>query len=117
MTASITVKNGDVFTGVFFGTTMENHQSAYLMKMVEQVKSGTKAESNGIQDCSGGFIGSGDDFAMSFDTKEVTDLAVEGITFDSLHKMPNGGSPLLLGLHGRSADTHNRLFHRLPYRH
>ena len=117
MPASITVKNGDVFTGVFFGATMENHQSAYLMKMVEQVKSGAKAEPNGTQDCSGGFIGRGDDFAMSFDTKEVTDLAVEGITFDSQHKMQNGGSLLILDLHGGSADTHNRLYYGLPYRY
>ena len=117
MPTSITVKTGDVFTGIFFGTTMENHQPAYLMKMVEQVKSGTKTEPNGNQCCSEGFIGRGEDFAMSFDTKEVTDLAVEGITFDSQHKMQNGGSPLLLNHHGISADTHNRLFYRLPYRY
>ena len=71
---------------------MENQESSYLLKMVEQIKSGTKGEPNGVQNSSLGFVGRGEKFAMSFDFKEVTDLVVEGINFDNQHKLPNGGS-------------------------
>ena len=92
MPASVTVKSGDVFTGIFYGAVMDNQESAYLLKMVEKAKAGSKAELNGIQDSPAGFIGRGEDFAMSFDTKEVIDLAVEGINFETHNKMQNGRS-------------------------
>ncbi|MCJ1229114.1 hypothetical protein MMC12_005779 [Toensbergia leucococca] len=90
LTASITVKNGDVFSGVFVGSIVENHESAYLLKMVQHVKSEEKCEANGIQECTGDYIGVGEDHAMSFDIKEVVDLAVEGVAFDARDKPQNG---------------------------
>ena len=84
------MKNGDVFSGVFVGSIVENHESAYLLKMVQHVKSEEKCEANGIQECTGDYIGVGEDHAMSFDIKEVVDLAVEGVAFDARDKPQNG---------------------------
>lgn len=90
--ASVTTKSGDAFTGVFFGAILENHDSAYLLKMVQQTRSGTRGEVNGVQDSSAPYTGRGEDYAMSFDIKDVVDLAIDGIAFDGQHRSQNGGS-------------------------
>ena len=91
---SVTVKNGDVFSGIFFGADVENHEPSYLLKMVQQVRSSSKSEVNGNQEASGEYIGIGDDHSMSFDIKEVADLAVDNVTFDHRDKTQNGKFPL-----------------------
>ena len=116
MHASITVKNGDVFTGVFFGANMENHEPAYILKMVQQIKAGNRGEANGVLDNSTSYIGRGDDYAMTFDTKEVANLAIEGIVFDGQQKLQNGGSPLA-EFHDTYTNAFGRLFWGVPYRH
>ena len=92
LSASVITKNGDAFTGVFFGAIMENHDSAYLLKMVQQTKFGARGEVNGVQESSASYTGSGEDYAMSFDIKDVVDLAIEGVAFDGQHKSHNGWS-------------------------
>ncbi|KAL8694728.1 MAG: hypothetical protein Q9218_000654 [Villophora microphyllina] len=88
--ASITVKNGDVFSGIFYGSSFEGHDSGYLLKMVQKIKSGDKREPNGGHDNLGDYIGCGEDHAMSFELKDVADLAVDGMTFDVHEKASNG---------------------------
>ena len=58
--------------------------------MVQKVKSNDRAEANGNKDAFGDYIGSGDDHAMSFDSRDIVDLAVEGVTFDIGDKAQNG---------------------------
>lgn len=82
------MKNGDTFSGIFFGSTMENQESAYLLKMVQQIPE--KGETNGTKDGLNDYIGVGDDHAMTFDIKEVIDLAVEGVTPNFRDKSQNG---------------------------
>ena len=110
MHASITVKNGDVFTGVFFGANMENHDSAYILKMVQHIKAGNRGEANGVLDSSTSYIGRGEDYAMTFDTKEVVNLAIEGIVFDGQPKLQNGGSLL-----AEFPDLYTNAFARLVW--
>ena len=92
---SVTVKNGDVFSGIFFGADVESHEPSYLLKMVQQIRFGNKSEVNGNQENLGEYIGIGDDYSMSFDIKEVADLAVDNVTFDHRDKSQNGMYPLL----------------------
>lgn len=87
--ASLTVTNGSVFSGVFAGSTMEQHEIGYLLKMVQQI-SGPKTEVNGVHEVSADYIGIGEDHAMSFDAKEVIELFVEGVAFGGLDKKQNG---------------------------
>jgi len=94
--ATVTVKVGDSFRGIFFGATIEGPESAYLLKMVQQIKSGSKGDVNGSQENSGDYVGAGDDYAMTFDVKDVVDLAVEGDLVGTQTKMQNGRLSLVL---------------------
>ena len=86
----MTVKNGDVFSGVFFGAAFDNNESNYVLKMVQKIKSGEKTEVNGSQDILNEYVGVGEDHTMSFESKDVVSLAVEGVTFDGREKPQNG---------------------------
>lgn len=73
---------------------MENHEPAYLLKMVQQVRASNKNEVNGSPEISGEYIGIGEEHSMSFDIKEVADLAVQNVPFDHQDKAQNGRCPL-----------------------
>ena len=84
------MKSGDAFKGIFFAVTLEGHDSAYLLKMVQQVKQGNKNDSNGVAEYPWDYIGAGEDYSMTFDLKDVIDLAVEGSLLSTQNKLNNG---------------------------
>ena len=88
LSASITVKNGDIFTGIFHGATMEGPESGYLLKMVQQVNH--RGEVNGVKEVSEEYIGVGNEHAMSFDLKDVIHLAAAEVGFNARDKSQNG---------------------------
>ena len=92
--ATITTKNSGVFSGIFFGASMEKSEPEYLLKMVQQVRVGHKGDSNGVRENPRDFIGFGEDHAMSFKAREVIDLAVEGIAINNQDRRANGWSRL-----------------------
>jgi hypothetical protein len=67
---------------------LENYESAYLLKMVQQ--SYNKGDTVRGKDYPEEYIGIGHDHAMSFDTKDVAALAVEGVIFNAREKSQNG---------------------------
>ena len=69
---------------------MENNESFYILKMVQQIKTIEKSEANGAQDGMGALVGTGEDHTMLFDFTDVTDLAVEGAGLGAQDKLPNG---------------------------
>ena len=113
---SVTVKNGDVFSGIFFGADVETNEPSYLLKMVQQVRSGNKSEVNGNQETLGEYIGLGDDHSMSFDIKEVADLAVDNVTLDHREKAQNGKFPLPVN-HVNLLNRTYRIKCRVPNRY
>lgn len=88
--AIITLKNGDTFSGVFFGASVDSNEPAYLLKMVQQLKSNTKGEANGDQRDAEAFVGVGDDHAMSFEHRDVNGISVGGVEISSQAKLQNG---------------------------
>jgi len=64
--------------------------------MVQQIKLVNRGDSNGSSENSGDYIGAGDDYAMTFDVKDVIDLAVEGDLVGTPSKMQNGRLPPVL---------------------
>ena len=90
----MTLKNGEVFSGIFFGASVENNESTYMLKMVQQIKTIEKSEINGAQDDMGALVGVGDDHTALFDIQDVTDLAVEGVGLGSQDKHQNGNISL-----------------------
>ena len=93
---------------------LEGHESNYLLKMVQQVLS--RGETNGVKDISEDYIGVGDEHAMTFDIKEVIDLAVESVGFNARDDSQNGDRPCLLH-HFLVLNILSRLQYKLPYRH
>ena len=95
---------------------MEGHDFTYLLKMVQQVKLSSKNDSNGIQESSWDYIGAGEDCAMTFDIKEVVDLAVEGVLVGTQNKMQNGTISLILPYDDFRIDSSfRRSQYRIPY--
>lgn len=90
LNATVTVKTGEAFSGIFFGASTENNETTYILKMVQQIKTMEKSEVNGARDDLGAFVGVGDDHTMIFDIQDVTDLAVEGVGLGTQDKHQNG---------------------------
>lgn len=91
LNASVTVRSGDVFSGIFFGASIENQDISYLLKMVQQTKAADKTDTtNGVKDTSMDYIGVGEDHSMSFEGKDVLNVAVDGVIFSAQEKQQNG---------------------------
>ncbi|KAL9100539.1 MAG: hypothetical protein Q9163_004096 [Psora crenata] len=90
LNASLTMSNGDVFTGIFFGASMDKEEPRYLLRMVQQTRHGNKAEINGVRETMSDYVGVGDDHAMSFNAQDVVDLAVDGAMAALQDKRSNG---------------------------
>lgn len=108
----MTLKTGDAFAGIFFGATMEGSESSYLLKMVQQTKN--RSEANGVKEGLEDYAGVGDDHSMSFDVKDVIDLAIEGIVFNHPNKLPTGNLFDIVHQHGLTiaSSFECRLSHR-----
>ncbi|CAD6589729.1 MAG: hypothetical protein ASARMPRED_004182 [Alectoria sarmentosa] len=92
LTATVTLKNGEMFSGIFFGASMENNESSFILKMVQQIRTTEKSEVNGAQDDVGAYFGVGEDHTTLFDTQNVADLAVEGVGLGAQEKYRNGST-------------------------
>lgn len=82
--------------------------------MVQQLTG--RGETNGVKDMSEDYIGVGDEHAMTFDIKEVIDLAVEEVGFNTRDDSQNGND-LRHFLHFLILTMVSRVQYRLPYRH
>lgn len=72
---------------------MDSSESAYLLKMVQQIKT-VRGEVSGVQDGPEVLVGVGEDHAMSFEVKDVGGLSIEGLDFSAQDKLPNGKHPM-----------------------
>ena len=97
--ATVTTKSGDQFSGIFYGAEAEGTDPAFLIKMAQQVKQGSKNSVNGVPDSTGEFVGVGDDFDMTFSFKDITSISVNNVPSGTKDTLPNGSStsiPLLI---------------------
>ncbi|KAL8854678.1 MAG: hypothetical protein Q9221_000460 [Calogaya cf. arnoldii] len=90
--AVVTVKNADAFSGIFCGSTFENNEPKCFLQMVQKVKAKDKTEINGDHETHDDYVGVGENHSMSFDMKDVINVAVEGVTFDNRDKLLNGST-------------------------
>lgn len=105
LTATVTLNNGEVFSGIFFGASMDNDESAYMLKMVQQIKSVEKKELNGARDNKDNFVGIGQDHSVSFDFKDVSNISVEGVGLGAQDKYENGILVLLQSKQATDNDS------------
>ena len=111
----MTVKSGNVYSGIFFGASADKPETEYLLKMVQLVRRGDKDEKNGVRENTNGYVGVGQDYAMSFKAQDVVDISLEGVTIGPQHRHQNG----MLNLKDTPVEAYsltNRLRDFLLYR-
>lgn len=80
LSAIITTKNGEIFTGIFSSCSLEPNDSSFTLKMVQRLSSSSpQPQTNGLSDVSVPFLGSPPEYSMIFDVKEVADLTVANV--------------------------------------
>ncbi|KAK1092865.1 poly(A)-binding protein binding protein [Friedmanniomyces endolithicus] len=89
--ATITLKNGERFAGVFSGGNFDSMtKSMYVLKMVRRTRSLGDAQVNGDADMSEEYLGEGEDHMMSFDAQDTLLFAVDGVIVADAPPTQNG---------------------------
>ena len=89
--ATLTLKNGEQFTGVFSGSSTESaNKSVYILKMVKKTRLASQQQINGNTELPDEYIGEGEDHVMAFDTQDTADLAVANVVTAVAHATQNG---------------------------
>ncbi|KAF2651361.1 hypothetical protein K491DRAFT_607077 [Lophiostoma macrostomum CBS 122681] len=89
--SNITLKNGEKYTGVLSGTSLDPTEMRYVFKMVKRVQPATESQVNGASETLDDYVGQGDDNVMSFDIGDVADFHVANVVLDkSQSKGQNG---------------------------
>lgn len=90
--SNITLKNGEKYTGVLSGTSLDPTEMRYVFKMVKRIQDG-ETPVNGTNGLSDDYIGVGDNHVMSFDIGDVADFNVSNVVLDKTQsKAQNGAS-------------------------
>ena len=87
---SLTLTNGDVYSGIFFGALLEKKEPEYLLKMTQCVKRHDKGDTNGFRAGTPEYVGIGEDHAMAFKARDVIDLPLEPSAIKPQEKRVNG---------------------------
>jgi hypothetical protein len=90
-TATITVKSGEQFVGLFSGTSADPSGPEYTLKMARRLKKATMDSNSTAQDDTEAYLGRAPDHAMKFGAKEVVNLEVQNVNFsETAVKQSNG---------------------------
>jgi hypothetical protein len=79
--ANITLKNGEKYTGVLSGTSLDPTEMRYVFKMVKKISAGD-AQVNGSSDLSDEYVGHGENHVKSFDIGDVADFNCNGVVLN-----------------------------------
>ena len=87
----MTLKNGEQFTGVFSGSSLESSaKSVYILKMVKKTRLASHQQTNGNTEPLDEYIGEGEDHVMVFDAQDTADLEVTNVVTANAHATQNG---------------------------
>jgi hypothetical protein len=93
---NITLKNGEKYTGVLSGTSLDPTEMRYVFKMVKKVQAAVDAPVNGTVETSEDYIGVGDNHVMAFDMNDVAEFHVNNVVLNKAQgKGQNGRFPSL----------------------
>lgn len=90
--ATITLKNGERYSGVLSGTSLEPNEMRYVFKMVKKLLPTGNAQTNGSGDVSDDYVGTGDYYVMSFDMSDVADFNVNNVMLDKTQTRTQNGA-------------------------
>lgn len=88
MPATVTLKSGERFSGIFSSSSLEQQEYRYTFKMVKRLPS-LGGQVNGTSESQDDYCGVGRDYRMIFDVKDVVVLNVENVAVDKT-KARNG---------------------------
>ena len=111
----ITLKNGDKYSGVLSGTSLDPSELRYVFKMVKKLLPASNAQTNGASQSSDDYVGSGDYHVMSFDMSDVADFNVNNVVLDKSSAKGQNGICIGDSLLSHQADC--RRYIGLPHRH
>ncbi|KAK5171388.1 poly(A)-binding protein binding protein [Saxophila tyrrhenica] len=86
--ATVTLKNGEQYTGVFTGGSFESNKQQYVLKMVRRTH--TPQQVNGNVDATSEYLGEGEEHKMIFDKEDTVDLHVPGVQLNAAQPVQNG---------------------------
>ncbi|KAK1150270.1 poly(A)-binding protein binding protein [Aspergillus melleus] len=93
LTATITTKNGDKFTGIFSSSSLEPTDASFALKMVQRQQNKEQQRANGVSETASPYMGTAPDHTVSFDIRDVADIAVANVsTSEVIAKSSNGAS-------------------------
>lgn len=91
--ATLTLKNGEQFSGIFSGSSLESPtRSVYILKMVKRIRLASHQQTNGNTELADEYIGDGEDHFMAFDVQETAELAVDSVDTANANAAQNGKS-------------------------
>ena len=89
--ANITLKNGEKYTGVLSGNSLDPAEMRYVFKMVRRVQTAGDQQVNGVSEAADDYVGVGDNHVMTFDIGDVADLCVGNVVLDKSQVKPQNG--------------------------
>jgi hypothetical protein len=93
LSAVVTTKNGEKFSGIFSAASLEPGESSFTLKMVQRAAAAEEQRAHGLSDVASPFLGSRPDHSMTFDATEIADVAVANVsTSEVIAKESNGMS-------------------------
>ncbi|KAF2720732.1 hypothetical protein K431DRAFT_225624 [Polychaeton citri CBS 116435] len=90
--ATITLNNGEQFKGVFCGASLEPSEAQYTLKMVQRIRPPTHQQSNGTVELLEEYVGDGEDYTMTFNVQDTSDLFVPEVVTSQAHSLSNGST-------------------------
>lgn len=86
--ATVTLKSGERFSGIFSSSSLEQQEYRYTFKMVKRLPS-LGGQVNGTSESHDEYCGVGRDYRMTFEVKDVVVLNVDNVSMDKA-KTKNG---------------------------
>ncbi|EZF28158.1 hypothetical protein H101_08161, partial [Trichophyton interdigitale H6] len=78
---SLTMKDGEKFTGIFSGSTLESNETILILKMARRPTSESdSAQSNGVSQNEPSYVGSGSDHQLLIDVQDITCLDIQSLS-------------------------------------
>lgn len=87
------LKNGEKYTGVLSGTSLDPNELRYVFKMVKHAGSISGTAANGTDGQSDAYVGNDSDHVMSVDVADVAHLHAQDVVFDGRPGRAQNGTP------------------------
>ncbi|KAL4930109.1 putative PAB1 binding protein (Pbp1) [Aspergillus undulatus] len=92
LTAFVTTRNGEEFTGILSSSSFEPTDSSITLKMTQRQSKHDQHRSNGVSDVASPFLGVAPEHSMTFNLNDVVDIYVPNVTTTDVLAKSNGES-------------------------